>query len=89
MPNIASAKKRARQALKRNAQNTDRRSSIKTAVKKVVVALENNDVDAAKTLLRDAESKIARAKGKGLFHAKTASRKVSRLAKRVASAGRS
>ena len=88
MPNIASAKKRVRQTVKRNAQNTDRRSALKTAIKKVLVAIESKDIDQAKVLLKDAEAKIARSRGKGLLHANTASRKVSRLAKRVASAAR-
>jgi ribosomal protein S20 len=39
-------------------------------------------------LLIVAESKIARAKGKGLLHANTAARKISLLAKKVAAASR-
>jgi ribosomal protein S20 len=35
-------------------------------------------------LLKDAESKLARAKGKGVIHANTAQRKIGRLAKKVA-----
>jgi len=88
MPNIKSAKKRVLQTAKRQKRNQARKSSLKTAIKKVVVALETNDIEASKTLLIDAESKIARAKGKGLLHPKTAARKISRLAKKVAAASR-
>ena len=59
-----------------------------TPTGKVVVALELNDVEASKALLVAAESKIARAKGKGLLHPNTAARKISRLAKKVAAATR-
>lgn len=88
MPNIASAKKRVRQTEVRTARNTARKSAIKTALKKVFVALEQKDIESAKTLLRDAEAKIARARGKGVIHRNTASRTIGRLASRVAAAGR-
>ena len=88
MPNIASAKKRAKQSLVRNERNTARRSAIKTALKKVLVALEQKDIEAAKKLLRDAESQVARAKGKCVMHRNTAARTVGRLATRVAAAAR-
>ncbi|HLC06960.1 MAG TPA: 30S ribosomal protein S20 [Candidatus Babeliales bacterium] len=88
MPNIKSAKKRVLQTEKRQLRNQARKSSLKTAIKKVVVALELNDVEASKALLVAAESKIARAKGKGLLHPNTAARKISRLAKKVAAATR-
>ena len=88
MPNIKSAKKRVLQTAKRQLRNQARKSSLKTAIKKVVVALEMNDLEASKALLVAAESKIARAKGKGLLHSNTAARKISMLAKKVAAATR-
>ena len=88
MANIKSAKKRVLQTKKRQLRNQARKSSLKTAIKKVVAALEANDVAASKTLLVAAESKIARAKGKGLLHRNTAARKISSLAKRVAAANK-
>ena len=86
MANIKSAKKRARTNEENRQLNVQRRSDIKTATKKVIAALEANDVTLAQDLLRQAESKIARARGKGVLKQNTASRKVSRLAKKVASA---
>jgi small subunit ribosomal protein S20 len=86
MANIKSAKKRARTNEENRQLNVQRRSDIKTATKKVLAALEVNDVNLAQELLRQAESKIARARGKGVLKQNTASRKVSRLAKKVATA---
>lgn len=85
MPNIASAKKRAKQSEARRKINLSRKSAVKTAMKKVITALAaNEDAAVVKELMRAAEAKVARAKGKGLFHANTAQRSISRLAKRVA-----
>ena len=89
MPNIKSSKKRAKQAVKRTARNTARKSSIKTAIKKVRTAIaQDQDVATLKELLKDAEAKLARAAGKGLIHKKTASRRTSRLAKKIAQASK-
>lgn len=88
MPNIKSAKKRVLQTEKRQLRNQARKSSIKTAIKKVIAAIETNDIEGLKTLFIAAESKIARAKSKGVLHANTASRKISSLAKKVATATR-
>lgn len=88
MPNIKSAKKRALQSETKRVRNVGRRSSVKTAMKKVLVALENNDIEAAKVLLRDAECQLSRAKSKRVMHKNTAQRKISRLAKKVATAAR-
>lgn len=87
MANIKSAQKRAKQNVVRRKRNVSRNSAVKTAVKKVLAAIENSeDSVATLNLLRSAEAQIARAKGKGLIHPNTAARKISRLAKRVAAA---
>jgi small subunit ribosomal protein S20 len=89
MPNIKSAKKRAIQSEKRRLCNNARKTSVKTACKKVVTALESSlPVEDTKVLLRNAEALLARAKGKGLIPANTAARRISRLAKKVAQATR-
>jgi len=85
MPNLKSAKKRVKQTEKRRKINIARKTSVKTAVRKVLDSLKRGDsIEETRKLLREAESKVARAKGKGVIHRKTASRKVSRLAKAVA-----
>ena len=86
MPNIKSAKKRVLQTEKRQLRNQARKTAIKTAIKKVITAIENNDLETAKKLFVEAESKLARAKNKGVLHAKTTARKISRLSKKVKSA---
>jgi small subunit ribosomal protein S20 len=83
MPNIDSAKKRVVQSEKRRQNNMARKSSIKTAIKKVIDALNTNAVDQAKELLRAVEAQLSRAASKGVVHKNAASRKVSRLANRV------
>lgn len=88
MANIKSAKKRALTNEKRRERNVGRRSDIKTAVKKVLSALSSNDLALAQELLKSAESKIARASGKGVLQKNTASRKISGVAKKVAAAMR-
>jgi small subunit ribosomal protein S20 len=84
MANIKSAKKRVKTNEKRRQLNIARRSELKTASKKVLTAIEDGKVEEAQELMRDAEAKISRAEGKGLLKKNTASRKISRLAKKVA-----
>lgn len=85
MPNIESAKKRAKQSEVRRQRNMARKSDVKTAIRKVLDAVENKDMDQAKELLSVAQAKLARAKGKGLYHINTVARKMSQLAKKVKS----
>ena len=83
MPNIKSSKKRVLQSEKRRIRNYSRKSDVKTAVKKVLDAVEKNDATSVKDLLSKAQAKLARAQGKGLFHKNTVASKMSRLAKKV------
>ena len=83
MANIKSAKKRAKQNVFKKNLNLARKSAIKTAEKKVLKAIEEGGKD-IKEVFKDAEAKIARAKNKRVLHPKTAARKISRLAKKVA-----
>ena len=85
MANLKSSKKRAKQNAPRRARNQSRISEIKTLTKKFFEALSNSDFTAARDLARTAESKIARAKGKGVLKGNTAARKISKLAKRLPS----
>jgi small subunit ribosomal protein S20 len=85
MANLKSAKKAARKSEKRRVINLSRKTAIKTAVKKLLASLEKGgDATNSEALLKDVTAKLARAQSKGVIHQKTASRKVSRLAKRVA-----
>ncbi|MBT3455706.1 30S ribosomal protein S20 [bacterium] len=83
MANIKSAKKRALQNEKRHLINLARKTAVKTAVKKVLNSLAKSDpIEETRAFFLDAQKKIASAKGKGVLHANTASRKISRLAKK-------
>jgi len=86
MANTKSAKKQAIQSEKRRKINLSRKSAVKTAVKKLLTEIANNDITKAQATLKDVEAKLARAKGKNVIHANTAARKISRLAKRVSAA---
>ena len=79
MANIKSAKKRILVTETKTERNKAIRSGVKTAVKKVYVAIEAGDKDAAKTALTNATSAIDRATMKGVYHKNYASRKISRL----------
>ena len=87
MANTKSAKKAVRQIERRTAVNRQRRSKMRTFVRKVEEAIIAGDQAAAKTALAVAEPILMRAAQKGIVHKNTASRKVSRLAARVAALG--
>ena len=83
MANHKSAEKRNRQNKIRNARNTHIRSTMRTYVKKVRVAVAEGDLENARVLLEKAVPCIDKAAAKGVIHKATASRKISRLAKLV------
>jgi len=76
-----SAKKRARQSLKRRARNRGTRSAVRTGVKAVRTNADAGEDPTAS--LRSAEGLIRRAASKGVIPKKRASRQVSRLAKQA------
>jgi small subunit ribosomal protein S20 len=83
MANTKSAKKAARQMVRRTEVNKNRRSAVKTTVRKVEEAIASGDKNAAAAALKAAQPSLARTAQKGVMHKKTASRKVSRLSARV------
>ena len=83
MANTKSAKKAIRVIAKKTAVNRDRRSRMRTFVRKVEEAIASGDKGAAEAALREAQPEIMRAAQKGVIHKNTASRKVSRFAQRV------
>lgn len=78
-----SALKRQKQDEKRRLRNVHVRSTLKTLVKKVRVAVEAEDVDKARSALAEAIPAIDKAKSHGVIHGNTASRKISRLTRLV------
>lgn len=83
MANTSSAKKATRKIARRTAVNKNRRSRMRTFVRKVEEALESGDKAAAEAAFKAAQPELMRAATKGVLHKNTASRKVSRLAHRV------
>jgi small subunit ribosomal protein S20 len=84
MANSAQARKRVRQTERRSTVNRERLSRIRTFVKKVEKAIAEGDKDGAKAALKDAQPELMRGAKVGVLHKNPASRKVSRLARRVA-----
>ena len=83
MANTASAQKRIRQTAKRTARNQARKSRMRTFVKKVETAIAGGDKEAAAAALIAAQPEMQRAATKGVAHANTVARKISRLSARV------
>ena len=79
MDNIKSAKKRILVDRRNAERNKAIKSKVKTAIKGVDAAIAAGDKDAASKALTTAISEINRAASKGVFHKKTASRKISRI----------
>ena len=83
MANHKSALKRDRQSKIRRMRNRMNKSKMKSTVGKVEDAIAAGSGDQARTALQQAVSRIHKTASKGTIHKKTASRKVSRLARRV------
>jgi len=78
-----SAEKRIRQSEKRRERNIIVKSQVKTTVKKLLLAVESRNLEKSKVSLGKAISVIDKAAAKGVIHKNTASRKISRLTKKV------
>ena len=85
MANTPQAKKRIRRNTARTLINGARVSRIRTFIKAVESALDAGQKDEAATALKAAQPEMARGVARGVMHKNTASRKFSRLTKRVAS----
>ncbi len=83
MANTSSAKKAIRQQERRTAVNKNRRSRMRTTVKKVEAAIAEGNQVAASEALRAAQPELMSNAQKGILHKKTASRKISRLSARI------
>ena len=83
MANIKSAKKRARQTIQRNARNTAQRSMFRTAIKKVMKALDARDAAGASAAFASAQPLLDRYGARGLIHKNKVARHKSRLSARI------
>lgn len=88
MANTTSARKATRKIARRTAINKARRSLLRNSMRKVEEAIATGDRNAAAAALKSAEPVIMRAAQRGVVHKNNASRKVSRLAHRIAKLGK-
>jgi small subunit ribosomal protein S20 len=88
MANTKSARKATRKIARKTEVNKTRRSLLRKSIRKVEEAIAAGDRNAAMTVFKDAEPVIMRAAQRGVVHKNTASRKVSRLAHRIAKLGK-
>ena len=79
MANTAQAKKRAKQAEARRQRNFSQKSTLRTAIKKVLKAVQSGDKTAAAASCKEVSTLADRAVGKKLIHANKAARLKSRL----------
>ncbi len=87
MANSPQARKRIRRNERRKTVNTSRLSRIRTQIKRVESAIEAGDKAAANDAFKAMQPELARGVSKGLYQKNTASRKMSRLNKRIAALG--
>jgi len=89
LANIASAKKRARQAIKRRLHNVSQRSFLRSEMKKVINAIQKGDKDLANKVFREAAPVITSMAQKGLIHKNKAARHLSRMNAQIRELGAS
>lgn len=84
MANTKSAKKAVRKIARKTVINKARRTRMRSSVRQVEEAIASGDQAAAVAAFAVAQPVLMRTAQTGIVHRKTASRKVSRLAKRIA-----
>ncbi len=87
MANIKSAQKRARQSERARIRNASQRSMVRTALKKVVVAIDAGDKTAAQEAYKAAVPLLDRHASRGLIHRNKAARHKSRLNAQIKALG--
>ena len=86
MANIKSAKKRINQNSKRSELNKNRKSKIRSSIKKIhTTSLDVKNKDQLNKNFLKVESELAKAVNKGVYKKNTASRLISRLSKKIKS----
>jgi small subunit ribosomal protein S20 len=83
MANTSSAKRAARVSVRKAVINKNRVSRVRSSVRTVEEAIAKGDKQAAIAALAAAEPELMRGAQKGVTHKNAASRKVSRLTKRI------
>lgn len=86
MPNIKSAKKRVLVNDKKNEQNKNIRSEVKTEIKRILTLINDNKIEEAKQALSTVYSCIDAACSKNIFHKNNANNKKAKIAKKISDA---
>ncbi len=87
MANHSATKKDIRQTARRSAINTQRRSRIKTFLRKVEDAITSKNKSAAQEAFKLAQPELMSGVNKGVYKRNTVARKLSRLSARIKSIG--
>jgi small subunit ribosomal protein S20 len=85
--NTSQARKRARQAESHRQHNASQRSEVRTAIKKVITAIESGEQESATAAYQTAVPLIDRAVTHGLIHRNKAARHKSRLNSKIKALG--
>ena len=83
MANTIQAKKRIRQNEKRRLLNSSQKSSMRTYLKRVLIAIGHKNLELAKSELSLASSMLDKLANKGLIHKNKANRHKSRLSLKI------
>ncbi len=83
LANIKSAQKRILVTNKKTEVNKAHKTEIKTYIKKFDAAIENGNIEEARELIKIIDKKLKRAAHKNLLHSNNASRKVSKLTRKL------
>ena len=83
MPNIKSAVRRVRKSRKQALINRSRKSKYKSAVKQMTIYLNSGKIKEARSFLPKFHSQLMKIAKTGTISKKTASRKISRITKKI------
>ena len=83
MPNTVSAIRKVRRIAKQTAVNRLRKSKYRAAVKKMEDLMKNGEKDKIKTFFPNFQSILMKVVKTGAIHKKTASRKISKISKKI------
>ena len=85
MPNTKSAIRRVRRVKKQTRVNRIRKSKYKNAVKQMEILLKANDKEKSKKYFSKFQSILMQVAKSGVINKNTASRKISKISKRISS----
>ncbi len=83
MPNTKSAIRRVRRVKKQTQINRIRKSKYKNAIKKMDIFLKSKEKEKAKKFFKEFQSILMQVAKTGIIRKKTASRKISRVSKKI------